>query len=64
MDKIIFMRQLKAFVSDKSKKQAAKEIGISVMYLRDILLERRAVTCPPILKKFGYKKAIIYKKVS
>lgn len=56
------MAKLKAFIGKKSVNKSAKMLGISQVYLYDILKGSRSVDNPAILKKFGLKKVIVIKK--
>lgn len=55
-------KQLVEFMKGKSQSQAARELHISQPYLSEIIRGTRSVTSPPILEKFGYKKATLITK--
>lgn len=54
--------KLEQFVRGKSQARAARELGISPMYLNDILKGRRAITGKKLIKGLGLKAQLIFVK--
>lgn len=55
-------KKLSAYLRGKSQRKAAQELGISPQYLNDIVLKRRSIWAPAILKKFGFKRVVTIEK--
>lgn len=54
--------KLNEFLKGKSRREAAKQLGISRSYLHEIRKGTRKLLVPPILKKFGYEKETVITK--
>lgn len=52
------LKKFQRFVARGNKAMAAMRMDISISYVNDLILGRRPIACPAVLKLFGLKKDV------